>query len=278
MKHLMLYEEWCAAGHLNSGDQPINEDLTWSDILHTVGDVAAAASDMVVPGSGAVIDVANMLAYLIEASLSTDQNEKTKLSINAIIQAFAIFDPLNIISLLKVGLGKIFKAFTQRTPQAIEAARLVSDQVISNLTTMKNGLGRLVGRMVTALADSKFGSTIAWVSKKLGIPNVLAWLKTFLTQTVPNLITNFLTKLRNVFNPAQTGARNTDELGELLLKTSAKLVTGQVIQSEIQTTYAELFNQKPSASASIYRDYADPRIVARDNTYVAPKAYLKDIN
>lgn len=262
----MLYEEWCSAGQLNQDAYPLNEEWI-SDALHLIGDVAAAAADMVVPGSGAVIDVANLLAYLVEASLTTDQNEKTKLSISAVIQAFAIFDPLNIISATKLGLNSIFRAFTQRTPQAIAAARLAAASVESGLTTMKNGLVRLAGRMATRLADSKFGATIAWVSRKLGIANVLAWLKTFLTQTVPNLITNFLIRLRNTFNPAQTGARNTDELGELLLKTSGKFVTGQVIQSEIQTAYAGLFNQtSPSINTNIpdnFRSYTDA-------TYVAP--------
>jgi hypothetical protein len=265
MKHLMLYEDWCAAGQLTPDHQQIDEQVSWSDALHLVGDVAAAAADMVVPGSGAVIDVTNLLAYLVESHLATDQNEKAKLAISAVIQAFAIFDPLNIISATKIGLNSIFRAFTQRTPQAIQTARLAAASVEVGLTTMKNGLIRLAGTMATRLADSKFGSAIAWVSKKLGIPNVLAWLKTFLTQTVPNLITTFLTKLRNTFNPAQTGARNMDELGELLLKTSAKFITGQAIQNNIKTAYADLFNQRTATANSTY---TEPTRIYADNTRV----------
>lgn len=263
MKHLMLYEDWCAVGQLTPDHQQIDEQSSWSDALHLVGDVAAAVADMTVPGSGTVIDVTNLLAYLVESYLATDQNEKAKLAISAVIQAFAIFDPLNIISATKIGLNSIFKAFTKKTPQSIQAARLASASVEASLTTMNNGLVRLAGTIATRLADSKFGSAIAWVSKKLGIPNVLAWLKKFLTQTVPNLITNFLTKLRNTFNPAQTGARNTDELGELLLKTTGKFITGQAIQNNITTTYSDLFKFKQRTST-----YGEPNQIYADNTRV----------
>jgi hypothetical protein len=272
MKHLMLYEDWCAAGQLAPAHQQIDEQVSWSDALHLVGDVAAAAADMIVPGSGAVIDVTNLLAYLVESHLATDQNEKAKLAISAVIQAFAIFDPLNIISATKLGLNSIFRAFTQKTPQAIQTARLASASVETGLTTMKNGLIRLAGKMATQLADSKFGSAIAWVSKKLGIPNVLAWLKTFLTQTVPNLITTFLTKLRNTFNPAQTGARNMDELGELLLKTSAKFITGQAIQNNITAAYSDLFKQRPPTST-----YTEPTRIYADNTRVVQNYRIPDL-
>ena len=154
----MLYEEWCSAGKLDTDAYQINEgDI--SDLLHFVGDVSAAVADTVVPGSGAVLDVINMLSYWVEAHLASKSTEKIKLILSGIIQAFAIFDPFNGISTaLKTGLNKVISAITTKSPATIAAARVAAKQVSDGLTALLTGLTGFASKMVTSLSNSKFGS------------------------------------------------------------------------------------------------------------------------
>ena len=265
MKHLMLYEEWCSAGKLDADSYQIDEGGL-SDILHFVGDVAAAVADTVVPGSGAVLDVINMLSYWVQAHLATDGLEKTKYVLSGIIQAFAIFDPINAIStILKTGLNKVIAAIATKSPATIAAARIAARQVADGLTTLLGALTGFASRMITALSGSKFGSAIAWLSKKLGISNVLAWLKTFITQTAPTYIKQFLTRIRDTFNPAQAGANTAaTEFNQILTRNIAKTVVNYEAAGAIHqrvSTFAQNWN-------SAIAQYSDPRIVASDNTRV----------
>jgi hypothetical protein len=84
-----------------TGDQvPINEAWTLSDTLHTVGDVLAAGSDFIIPGSGAMIDTINALSYIIEAQFTKDpQKKKTIYIMAAITFAFVVIPgPLEAVS------------------------------------------------------------------------------------------------------------------------------------------------------------------------------------
>lgn len=270
MKHLILYEEWCSAGKLDTGSYQIDEgDL--SDILHFVGDVAAAVSDTVVPGSGAVLDVINMLSYWVQAHLSTDGLEKTKYVLSGIIQAFAIFDPINALStVLKAGLNKVITAIATKSPATIAAARIAARQVADGLTLLLGSLTGFVGRMITKLSDSKFGSAIAWLSKKLGITNVLAWLKTFITQTAPTYIKQFLTRIRDTFNPSQAGAGSgSAEFNQLLTRNITRLVATNYAAGSVHTTAMAFAQDWNKGSQNFKGDlYANPNIVAQDNTRV----------
>jgi hypothetical protein len=69
--------------------------MTWSTstILHSIADVASVAADFIVPGSGAVIDAANALSYLIEAQFEDNPEEKQMLYIMAIVTFGFIFLP-----------------------------------------------------------------------------------------------------------------------------------------------------------------------------------------
>ena len=261
----MLYEEWWAANQLKATDLPIDEGWV-SDVAHFVGDVSAAVADVVVPGSGAVIDVINMLSYFAEASFSKDDLEKTKLVLSGLIQAFAIFEPLNAVTtLLKNSLSRVFSAFAAKTPAAIATARIAAREVETGLTTMLNRLTGIATRILTALSDSKFGQAIAWLSNRLGITNVLVWIKNFITQTAVPFIKNFLTRIRDTFNPNQAGASTpSGEFNSVLARNIAKLAVDQKIASAI--------HDKVLTFATDWRkglSYAQPFIVhQQDNTYV----------
>jgi hypothetical protein len=274
MKHLMLYEDWCSQGQLITTEPPINEDLI-SDIAHLVGDVAAAVADVTVPGSGAVIDVINMLSYFAEAHFSSDSLEKTKLIISGLIQAFAIFDPINAITVgLKNSLNRIIMAFGPRGAVTIAAARAAARQVTDGLTILLNGLVGISSRLSTALSGSKFAQAVKWLADKLGITSVINWIKTFITQTAVPFIKTFLTRVRDTFNPSQAGASTAaDELNSVIARNIAKVTINQLGAEAIHAKVDKFANEWYANSSKRFIP-ADPRIVQRDATYVAPKPYF----
>jgi len=278
----MLYKDWCAAGQLTSGDLPINEEWI-SDALHFVGDVTAAVADVAVPGSGAVVDVINMLSYFVEAHLSTKELEQTKLIISGCIQAFAIFDPINAITVgLKQGLGKIFSAFSTRSPDAIATARVAADEVAAGLNLILTGLTNIANRLATSLSGTAFARAVKWLSQKLGISAVATWIKNFITQKAAPLIRDFLTKLRDTFNPRQMGATTAEgEFNNVLARNMAKLGVEQggaaALHAKV-TTFAD--GWKTAINGNWSQFYPDPYKQQRDNAQFAlkPKPALIRLN
>ena len=281
MKHLMLYEDWCATGQLTSDTLPIDEGWV-SDIAHFVGDVSAAVADVTVPGSGAVIDFINMLSYFVEAHFSSDSLDKTKLIISGFIQAFAILDPINAITVgLKTGLNRIFSAFATRTPATVAGARVAAREVETGLTLILNGLTRMAGLLSTKLSSSAFAGALKWLSNKLGITSAINWIKTFITQTAVPFIKTFLTRLRDTFNPTKTGASTASaEFNSVLARNMAKLTVDQYGAAQIHDKADKFANTWWNSVNTAGTMYADSRIAQRDATYVAnvaPKILPKRI-
>lgn len=287
MKHLMLYEEWCAAGQLSPGAEPIFEfDLDLSTILHAVGDISAAVADVFVPGSGMVIDVINMLAYFVEAYFKnpkTQLNDIIKLSLSGLIQFVAVFDPLNIVTTLKAGLNQIFAALRAgASPTTIAAARLAARSVGDGIIALKNSALRVISNVITTLSQSRFGQVISWLSKRLGITDVLGWLRTFITQTLPGYIKTFLELLARL-NPTGAGAQGASgEVGELIAKTSGKAIAVNIgvdsvhgLAAKTAETFKPYFASTGGININTYlnsplRQQGFSRAAA-DATYVAPK-------
>lgn len=280
MKHLVLYEEWCYTGQLNSTDlPPINEGFldsigvtNLSDALHLIGDVAAGIADVVVPGSGAVLDFVNMISYFVQANLAKIDAEKLKYILSGVIQAFMLFDPLNILATIKAGLNSIFAWFARKTPALQFAAVTAARKVEVGLTTLKAALSGVVTKILAKLADSKFGKAIALISAKLGIKDVIGWAKTFFSQTVPQYISKFLTMLK-ALNPAAIG-NTIGEGNELLLKTIGKVAVDKTTANAFNNSAVAFANQVGSAinSPAYIRDMTQ---TVRDNTYVKPAVLPK---
>jgi hypothetical protein len=57
----------------------LNEKLTTSDVLHSLGDISSMITDFVLPGSGAIIDTINGFSYFIEAQFIKDEKQKNSL-------------------------------------------------------------------------------------------------------------------------------------------------------------------------------------------------------
>lgn len=272
----MLYEDWCATGQLTNAALPIEEGLL-SDILHGIGDVSAAVADVVVPGSGAVIDFINMLSYFAEAHFSNDSLEKTKLIISGFIQAFAILDPINAITVgLKAGLNRIFSAFVTRTPDAFAMARAAARNVESGLNLILTGLNRIANLLSTRLSSSAFAGALRWLSNRLGITNAINWIKTFITQTAVPFIKSFLTRIRDTFNPSQAGANTPDnEFTSLLIRGTAKYVANQYGAAQIHNKASAFADTWWNSVKTGDRIYTDSRITKQDATYLQPKILPK---
>lgn len=226
---ILTYEDW-----INENYQ-IDEGFidSISDGLHLLGDIAAGVGDVIIPGSGAVIDVINMLSYFVESTQSSDQNTILKLILSGTIQAFAIFDPFNLISNVKLGLNKIFNVISTKTLYTLSSISQHILSVKNVFTTILSKLTTLTTKVFNALSDSKFTDAIAWLSEKLNIPNVLNWLKKIFTVTIPSYIRKFLELLAKL-NPTSIGA-NSAESSEFLTKQFGKITI------DIQS--AKQFNQ-----------------------------------
>jgi hypothetical protein len=279
----MLYEEWCYSGQLNTESlPPINEGFldsigvtSLSDALHLIGDVAAGVADVVVPGSGAVIDFINMMSYFIQAKLSTVDTDTLKYILSGLIQAFMLFDPFNILATIKAGLNSIFAWFAKKTPALQFVAVTAARKVEVGLTQMKNGLSGVVAKILAKLADSKFGQAVAQISAKLGVKDVITWAKNFFGQTVPQYITKFLTMLK-ALNPAVIG-NTVGEGNELLLKTVGKVMVDKTAASAFNDRALSLAGEIHGTPKYSGQFYSDPRVAQRDATYVAPKPFPKGI-
>ena len=105
MNHLLNYQDWINESLTEWKLVTENDNEGWgewiSHSLHLVGDIAGGIADMVVPGSGAIIDAINAIAYFIEAEIEQDYNRKTLLMISGVIQIGSIF--LFVVSMNYIG-------------------------------------------------------------------------------------------------------------------------------------------------------------------------------
>jgi hypothetical protein len=136
-----------------TGDQvPINEAWTLSDTLHTIGDLASAASDFIVPGSGAIIDGVNALSYFIEAMATKDPEKKKSLLImGGITLAFVLIPgPLQAVS----------------TPlkQFVKTGKMVKNAAVANgikiVGKSMAGIMNAVPALVKKILNSKLGQRV----------------------------------------------------------------------------------------------------------------------
>lgn len=217
MKMILTYEDWVYENY--QVDEGFIDSI--SDSLHLLGDIAAGVGDVILPGSGAVIDVINMLSYFVESTQTSDQNTILKLILSGTIQAFAIFDPFNLISNVKIGLTKIFNVISTKATYALSSIAQHISSIKSVFTTILSKLTSLTTKVFNELSNSKFADAISWLSKKLNIPNVLDWLKKIFTITIPSYIKKFLELLAKL-NPTSIGT-NSAESSEFLTKQFGKI-------------------------------------------------------
>ena len=75
--HVLSYSDWTRIQEADSylGAEVLNENV--SDTLHFITDLVAIGSDLVAPGSGAVVDIVNAISYFIESQYLEEDVEKS---------------------------------------------------------------------------------------------------------------------------------------------------------------------------------------------------------
>jgi len=254
MTHIKLYEEWCAVGSLDSSLVRLEEestdffDISWSDALHFIGDIASAAADIVVLGSGAAIDIVNALAYFVEAYFSKEDLYKTQCIVNGIIQCVATFayGPLQAIPIImKTQIKIVFDLFrdtAKATIQKVASARIAARAVTLGITSIKNEAKAFADTILAKLNSPALKTVKSWLSNKLGGLSVIKFITDFFTITIPTQLNKLLVMLAKL-NPASVGAHQSEgELNELILKEVLKVGAKEGVLDKISAKISKLID------------------------------------
>lgn len=246
MQHVLSYDQWKLNECLvNEG---LFDDLDLSDVIHIGVDVLAAVADVVVPGAGSTIDVMHMFAYFIEASNAYKNNQRelmTQLIVCGIIQLFAIFDPLNTITIIKGYVKKFFDAIAGRLSPAMKQAAIDGMLKFKDfIAGAINKLTSVIDKMIGFLKDPKMEPVITFICEKLRIKDAFQWIKNFFSNTVKGTLMEFLEILAK-FAPkkAKDAAEKfatSGETTEIMVKAGAKLLASQATARKINSTVSDL--------------------------------------
>ena len=161
---------------------PLTEKWTLSDTFHTIGDLASAGLDFVIPGAGAIVDTLNAISYIIEAQFKTDQKDKTLLYVMAAItfgfvlvpgalQASII--PLKVFIKTGKGAGKpAVKKGMAMIAKLIDKIVLGVPRLVNRAlkSTLGRGLlGKFGGKKIVKLIDHFISSIKGAVDIVLGV-------------------------------------------------------------------------------------------------------------
>jgi peptidoglycan hydrolase-like protein with peptidoglycan-binding domain len=176
-----INEEW------SWGESSLNpSNWTVSGVLHGVADVASVAADWVVPGSGALIDAANAISYVIEAEFADSEEEKNNLYIMAALTFAFIFIPYIPAGPVKSWIKSGGKVVSNSILQILKAVWMILDglllkipsyvvKVLKNPTVTKvlgNNAGKASGAITrfTSKIKTIFTNFLQKRGVKLGAP------------------------------------------------------------------------------------------------------------
>ena len=214
--HVLSYSGWTRIQETDSylGADVLNENV--SDTLHFITDLVAIGSDLVVPGSGAVVDIINSISYFIESQYLEEDVEKSIAIVAGLVTlgSVALMGPLEALSVeAKVLLAKIREGVVKSaTPAAISIARSAAKKLIpllTNITKISASIGDTIVNLVVKAADSRVGK---WASSKFGgMDKFVAWIKDFFKVKVPKLLTYMISLLVSL-NPTAAAAGSVDDI------------------------------------------------------------------
>jgi len=214
--HVLSYSDWARIQEADSylGEEVLNENV--SDTLHFITDLVAIGSDLVAPGSGAVVDIVNAISYFIESQYLEEDVEKSIAIVAGLVTlgSVALMGPLEALSVeAKVLLAKIREGVVKSaTPAAISIARSAAKKLIpllTNITKVSASIGDTIVNLVVKAANSKVGK---WASSKFGgMDKFVAWIKDFFKVKVPKLLTYMISLLASL-NPTATAAGSVDDI------------------------------------------------------------------
>jgi hypothetical protein len=214
--HVLSYSDWTRIQEADSylGAEVLNENV--SDTLHFITDLVAIGSDLVAPGSGAVVDIVNAISYFIESQYLEEDVEKSIAIVAGLVTlgSIALMGPLEALSVeAKVLLAKIREGVVKSaTPAAISIARSAAKKLIpllTNITKISASIGDTIVNLVVKAADSRVGK---WASSKFGgMDKFVAWIKDFFKVKVPKLLAYMISLLVSL-NPTATAAGSVDDI------------------------------------------------------------------
>ncbi len=214
--YVLSYSDWTRIQETDSylGADVLNENV--SDTLHFITDLVAIGSDLVVPGSGAVVDIINAISYFIESQYLEEDVEKSIAIVAGLVTlgSVALMGPLQALSVeAKVLLAKIREGVVKTaTTAAISIARSAAKKLIpflTNIIKISASIGDTIVNLVVKAADSRVGK---WASSKFGgMAKFVAWIKDFFTVKVPKFLKYMISLLASL-NPAAATAGSVDDI------------------------------------------------------------------
>ena len=214
--HVLSYSDWTRIQEADSylGAEVLNENV--SDTLHFITDLVAIGSDLVAPGSGAVVDIVNAISYFIESQYLEEDVEKSIAIVAGLVTlgSVALMGPLEELAVeAKVLLAKIREGVVKTaTPAAISLARSAAKKLIpllTNITKISASIGDTIVNLVVKAADSRVGK---WASSKFGgMDKFVAWIKDFFKVKVPKLLAYMISLLASL-NPTAAAAGSVDDI------------------------------------------------------------------
>ena len=209
--HVLSYSDWTRIQEADSylEAEVLNENV--SDTLHFITDLVAIGSDLVAPGSGAVVDVVNAISYFIESQYLDEDVEKSIAIVAGLVTlgSVALMGPLESLAIeAKVLLAKIREGVVKTaTPVAISIARSAAKKLIpllTNITKISASIGDTIVNLVVKAADSRVGK---WVSSKFGgMDKFVAWAKDFFKVKVPKFLAYMISLLVSLNPTAAAGS------------------------------------------------------------------------
>ena len=214
--HVLSYSDWTRIQEADSylGAEVLNENV--SDTLHFITDLVAIGSDLVAPGSGAVVDIVNAISYFIESQYLEEDVEKCIAVVAGLVTlgSVALMGPLEELAVeAKVMLAKIREGVVKTaTPAAISIARSAAKKLVpllTNITKISASIGDTIVNLVVKAADSRVGK---WASSKFGgMEKFVSWIKDFFKVKVPKLLAYMISLLASL-NPTAAAAGSVDDI------------------------------------------------------------------
>jgi hypothetical protein len=201
--------------------QPLNEEWTLSDILHTIGDVVSASSDCIWPGSGSVVDIIQAITYFLEASNTEDYVESASASIAGIVSlaSLALIGPMQTLAMEAKGLLRVVREGVSKgaSKLQISAAKTASTKLVKFLQGIVSSASSIAAKIVGLVKDAAETKLGAWIIQKFGTVNGFAnWINKFFKETVINNLNKFIGYLGKI-NPAAAAGSIDDVTIQLTL-------------------------------------------------------------
>lgn len=262
--------------------EPLNEDWSISDVLHTIGDVVSAASDCVWPGSGAVVDIIQAVTYFLESANTEDYVESSSSAIAGIVSlaSLALIGPMQTLAMEAKGLLKVIKEGVGKGASKVKiaAAKSASTKLIKflqGIVSSASTIATKIADLVKSAAETKLGT---WIVQKFGTTDAFVnWINKFFKETVIGRLNKFIGYLGKL-NPAAAAGSIDDATIQNFGKQYASGTTQDTLGAKILTKGKEevkFSGISPTIKYVANRKFISPaQEFQRDTTHdLKPKIY-----